>query len=321
VADNPHTGIRSIQIENFRGLESLSLDFIGPHNHPTQLVVIGGPNGSGKTTVLEACLIAAGYRGKLQGKQGKEAIRFGAADYRLAVVLQVGSDVRQAECDSESSTPALIPIVYFSSWRAPGLVGPIGITAGRRGRRPTDTERDRLWSIKQFFVNARAHELFPSPTPPGSQNRTRFETAISDLNRAWSLFYPKESFSVEPVADDPEAGFDVFLCTSEGNRLSVDLLSSGQIELFSFAGALVMEKMPQGLIVIDEPELHLDPQWHRQLLRALQILKPDAQILIGTHSPEVYESVRSYERHFLVPEDDPRVAAWRQDRVITGEVD
>ncbi len=315
------SGIRSITIENFRGIESLALDFVGPHDYPTQVVVLGGPNGCGKTTVLEACLIAAGYRGALQGKKGPEAVRIGASDYRLVVSLQVQSDVYTYHYDSGMKGIPRFPSVYFSSWRAPGLVGPIGITAGRSGRRPKDMESNRLWIIKQFFVNARAHELFPQPSQPARQARTRFEEAIRQLNGAWNLFYPKESFTVEAVADDPQAGFDVFLRTADGTRLSVDLLSSGQLELFSFAGALIMEDMQHGLIAIDEPELHLDPQWHRQLLRALQYLKPGAQIIAATHSPEVYESVRSFERHFLAPEDDPRVAAWRHQTPVEAEVD
>lgn len=315
-----HAGIREIKIEDFRGVESLHLSFVGPQDYPNQTVVLGGPNGTGKTSVLEACLVAAGYKGPLQGKRGKDAIRLGAKDYRLSISIQIQATTYSDEYSSRDHARPLVPIVYFSSWRSPGLVGPVGITAGKRGRRPDRNESSRLWNIKQFFVNARAHDLFPS-SKKDNLFGSRFETAINDLNHVWNLFYPQESFSVEPVADEPDEGFDVFLYTADGSRLSIDVLSSGQVELFSFAGALIMEEMPQGLIFIDEPELHLDPQWHRQLLRALQFLKPDSQLLVATHSPEIYESVRSFERHFLAPENDPRVAAWRQDRSIQGEID
>jgi predicted ATP-binding protein involved in virulence len=65
-----------------------------------------------------------------------------------------------------------------------------------------------------------------------------------------------------------------------------------------------------GIICIDEPELHLDPQWHALILQALRKLQPNSQFIVATHSPEVYESVLSFERHFLVPPEDPRAQAW-----------
>ncbi len=126
------------------------------------------------------------------------------------------------------------------------------------------------------------------------------------------MFYPGQWFTVEPVSDEPESGFDIFLNRPNQPKLAIDLLSSGQIELFTFAGDLITSKWAQGIIVIDEPELHLDPQWHRQVLKALQFLKPECQIIVATHSPEIYDSVLSFERHFLVPEDDPRAKVWEK---------
>ena len=59
-----------------------------------------------------------------------------------------------------------------------------------------------------------------------------------------------------------------------------------------------------------EPELHLDPQWHAPIVRVLMHLQPRAQFIVATHSPEIYDAAMSYERHFLVPEDDPHARAW-----------
>ena len=53
-------GIRSVKIENYRCIDKLELDFTDPQGHPSDIVVIGGPNGSGKTAVLEACILALG---------------------------------------------------------------------------------------------------------------------------------------------------------------------------------------------------------------------------------------------------------------------
>ncbi len=59
-ASPPQIALTSLKIRDFRGIEHLDLDFRGPDGLPNNLVVLAGPNGCGKTAVLEAALIAAG---------------------------------------------------------------------------------------------------------------------------------------------------------------------------------------------------------------------------------------------------------------------
>lgn len=303
-----HAGISEIVIRDFRGIEDLRLAFHQPSGYPTQVGVIGGPNGSGKTAVLEACLLAAGQEKLVVGKAGADAIRIGADDYTIEVTIQVQKQKRTWTAHANSRIPerSEVPFVYFSSWRAPQLVGSLGITAGKRGKRPSKSEQNRLLNVKQFLVNARAHEFFPKSSKPTT---SRFEAVSQNINHVWNLFFPGQSFLVEPVGDQPEDGFDVFLVRGD-MRLPIDVLSSGQLEIFMLAGGLALEEFQQGIILIDEPELHLDPQWHRTLLKALLYLKPDSQILVATHSAEIFDSVKSFERYFLVPESDPRAKGW-----------
>ena len=57
-AQIPTVAITSLSIRDFRGIEDLTLDFCGPDGNPNGLVVVAGPNGCGKTAVLEAALLA-----------------------------------------------------------------------------------------------------------------------------------------------------------------------------------------------------------------------------------------------------------------------
>ena len=59
-AQQPSVAITSLSIRDFRGIDRLELDFRGPDGHPNSLVVLAGPNGCGKTAVLEAALMLAG---------------------------------------------------------------------------------------------------------------------------------------------------------------------------------------------------------------------------------------------------------------------
>lgn len=316
--DSLHAGIREIRIENFRGIDCLDLSYVGPNDYPTQVVVLGGPNGCGKTAVLEACLMVTGHKRLVLGPSGSDAIRVGTDDYRIEATIQVQSQQTRVGCNSSGGGWEVVPCRYFSSWRAPSLVGSVGITVGEINFGPPPMEDERLQRIKQLLVNARAYELFPSGGSGDENTESRFSHTMDELNDVWQRFYPSQTFSVEAVKNDPTAGFDVFVTSGKQGRLPVDSLSSGQMELFVLAGTLILDKLEEGIVLIDEPELHLDPQWHRLLLRMLALLKPRSQVVVATHSPEVYDSVRSFERHFLVPSDDPRTESWHSDRISQG---
>jgi predicted ATP-binding protein involved in virulence len=47
----------------------------------------------------------------------------------------------------------------------------------------------------------------------------------------------------------------------------------------------------QGIVLIDELELHLHPQWQRTVVSALQATFPNIQFLLTTHSPQVLSEV------------------------------
>jgi energy-coupling factor transporter ATP-binding protein EcfA2 len=306
-------GIAEVLIRNFRGIEDLKLSFRQPNGEPTRVCVIAGPNGCGKTTVLEACLLAIEYPGIIRGARGPRAIRRSATDYEIVVEYfdEHSKTVRRghAMCDRRFNE-STIRSAYFSSWRSPKLAGSVGITLGSEGP-PKRTESSRIRNIKQSLVDLWALSIHShSLDAHSARAEMRFTRTMTAINEVWKSFFPNQHLSIEPVSDEPEEGFEIFAHIND-ERLPIDLLSSGQLEIFMFAGGLATEKFDHGIIVIDEPELHLDPQWHRVILRALLQLKPNCQFIVGTHSPEIFDSVMSFERHFLVPDDDPRANAWK----------
>jgi predicted ATPase len=311
----PSIGITSLSIRDFRGIDQLDLDFRGPDGQPNSLVVLAGPNGCGKTSVLEVALILSGGANLISGLHGKRAIRRGAVDYVITAEFQAGTQAfRRSESSHNTDRPFSdfpVPHWYFSSWRAPSLVGAIGPTVGRPGRRPARNDQNRLRNVKQFLVNAATVERFENPLP----QLGRYSAIIQEINNAWLEFYPEagQTFAVEIVspAEPGIGGFDVYLRTPNGPRLEVDLLSSGQLELFLFLSTLALNEDREGIIFIDEPELHLDPQWHRLILRSLMRLQPHAQLIVSTHSPEIYDAAGGYEPPIIVAEGDPRAHLWR----------
>jgi predicted ATP-dependent endonuclease of OLD family len=82
-----------------------------------------------------------------------------------------------------------------------------------------------------------------------------------------------------------------------------DALSSGQKEIISTLFLLWRYSNPhQGIILIDEPELHLNLELHRGFIKQLYKLAPQSQYLITTHSEGIFSSVDQEMRVLLTKE-------------------
>lgn len=93
-------------------------------------------------------------------------------------------------------------------------------------------------------------------------------------------------FRVNPVGD--------------GASFTFDGLSSGQKEIISTLFLIWYHTRNRPSVVfIDEPELHLNAQWHRGFVKDLISLAPQNQYIIATHSEDVMDSVGEDRRALL----------------------
>ena len=57
----------------------------------------------------------------------------------------------------------------------------------------------------------------------------------------------------------------------------------------------------EGIILIDEIELHLHPSWQIEIIPQLRDTFPNCQFIIITHSPLVLSSIRNFDNEKLIP--------------------
>lgn len=95
-----------------------------------------------------------------------------------------------------------------------------------------------------------------------------------------------------------------------GERITVNQLSDGEKCLMAMIGDLArrmavanpLRKNPlegEGVILVDEIDLHLHPKWQRMVIPKLVEVFPNCQFLISTHSPHVITHVQP-ENLFLL---------------------
>ena len=76
-------------------------------------------------------------------------------------------------------------------------------------------------------------------------------------------------------------------------------------ELFDWGDGQRAKDRP-GVILIDEIETHLHPQWQRRILNGIRTAFPTTQIIIATHSPFVVSSCKEARVHVFKVDDRGR---------------
>lgn len=300
--------IKSLSIDNFRGIKHLSLNFADEKGNGRDLAILAGVNGCGKTSILEAILVLLGRKELLPSRipQGKADIMAGSNDYEISAIFEFGGKEVNVVKTSGNGMPAeqlkafnqeaeKIPVEYFSSWRMPKLVGSVSVTIGKKGKRPVDSMENRLWRLKQYLVDLTARKSFIKSDEDREFTEKSLQDALKKLNRIWYLMYPKraETLAAEVAGADVSEGFDLFLSGRNRERIPADSLSSGEIELLTMLGRFIKDDFSDGIVLVDEPELHLHPSWHRIIVSALKEFLPNAQIIVATHSPLVLSDINA----------------------------
>lgn len=99
-------------------------------------------------------------------------------------------------------------------------------------------------------------------------------------------FFEKFEYDINLKCISPEDNIYQFYLLKDELEIEIDTISSGEREIINFIFGLFLEELNDGIIIIDEPELHLHPNWQKKLI---QILKEETenrniQILFVTHS-------------------------------------
>jgi predicted ATPase len=78
---------------------------------------------------------------------------------------------------------------------------------------------------------------------------------------------------------------------SGSKRIAFDDLSGGEREILFLLGQFDRLHLTKGILLIDEPELHLNPELIRKLVAAVGVNSSEGQIWMATHSFEAIETV------------------------------
>lgn len=290
--------IKEIQITGIGGIKDLHLTFNPRMN------ILCGPNSIGKTTVLESIATMFIFSSPLVKRNAS------CQEGEISAIIEAEGEQKEGKIlikDFEPTGGHSVHSLYEHGRKFLSLKIDRNISYSRLNAVPSDPEKDnaRIWEeslngvningFKGWFVNRylySAHEGTLS-----SQQISNFHLA----EKCISIINPSYKFSRIKGATN-----DIMINTPQG-EIFYEYLSSGFKSTLSILFSIIKEiefrfkehEMTagefDGVILIDEIDAHLHPEWQEKIRNVLVETFPRAQFIVTTHSPHVIQTAEPNE--------------------------
>ena len=309
--------LESIEIKNFKAIESITVKL-------SKVTILVGPNGGGKSSVLQAIHWAARAASYIPLRRTNEVISFDRLDYLPS------SDPLKTAHKSElssrrTSDPTLVAFNRRSISEGPPLVATVkiwaannraGISANIEGNAAVTPFKQRDEFITAYIPGlaglAENETILVKPIlrrqaasgdaggvlrnvifnlasrQPGESDDALARERLNQLNGLVQSVHPKValmvSFDEREDANIRASFTDEYL----GNDArSLEAAATGVLQVVQIFAYLILFR-PK-ILLIDEPDAHLHPDKQERLIEALEVAAEEfgAQIILTTHSPHI----------------------------------
>lgn len=233
--------------------------------------ILVGINGSGKTTLLDLM-----------------------SDY------YTGQKIRKGIAESVGGTVIDSPVTYIRSFDVPA-------------NSKKKTESILLQELKNVinqngegtsFFDYRMKMLnFPDEA---DRIRQRIDTFFQKVNSLFQetgkeiMIDPQNNSLVFHIKGSEEAilledGGELLLengdrMVTEGTYVRLEQLSSGEKQILLILTSVFLQEEKPNILLMDEPEISLHISWQDRLISLIRELNPNCQLIVTTHSPNIFAS-------------------------------
>lgn len=289
--------IEKIKFNNHKIFDNLEIDFKNKEGNVLNTIVIIGENGSGKTTLLK-CIYDSFSIDKLN------------YDYISENKIELKSTLYTTIVDI-SELP-MLPDSYFQKknlhFNEPKIV-----------YMPTEINFEKINKVDNTFkftpsfqniVDQNMTQGIPSLIATKinkeifrNRNKTIGEVIDSVCNNINDIFSIM-NLDVKLIGLSEDNETKPIFKNSLGKEFDITELSSGEKQLFLRALSLKFLEVNNSIILIDEPEISLHPQWQRKIINLYESIGENNQLIIATHSPHVIGNITSDKLRVMIRDNN-----------------
>jgi hypothetical protein len=315
-------------LKNIRIIDDMRLDFAPARQlpgqpKPGQWIVLLGENGSGKSSILRALALALTTYGVAvhahgdlptglvgsAGNVGACTVTCNGEEYRLTLT----KGEREVELKQEPNGASQRPLVFGYGCRRGSIFGGPRVADIERVTSDVDTLFNELVRIYPTFDWLKRQKLL------SLQETARMPIYERLMEGVASLLPDVEKLHI--------SGDDVWARAPKlGGEISVAALSDGYLTTIGWVVDLIARwferadelRIPldkdffenmTGVVLLDEPDLHLHPRWQLRVIQDVRRLFPGMTFVVTTHNPFTLFGARAEEIWLLERDASDRIVA------------
>lgn len=317
--------IERIELWNFKAIESLTLNFATPKAANESWMMLIGENGTGKSAILQAvALTLMGQRHndsleldasrfvRRNAKEGKGHVRVDLTGLDKPIEMKFDKKSKRFQVNPPD------PKILLLGYGATRLLPRNGSGADRR-------KNIRIQNLFDPFAPLNNAEKWLGNKRQVSEQRFhQISLALKDL-----LMLEEESVFTRK---NRKVQANLY-----GVRLDLQDLSDGYQSVLAMVIDIIIGisdkwtniQHSEGIVLIDELEVHLHPRWKMQIVESLRRTFPKMAFLVTTHDPLCLKGLQQEEIVLLQRDENDRISAMtspfdvedmRADQILTSDL-
>lgn len=271
--------IWKINIGNYKVFRDFEIDLTSK-DKSLDIVVLAGINGSGKSTLLDFIYKLICGNKSLSSENAKNKDR----------IIAKGKDIETGRLVQYNFANSLIsPYQSVLVLDDPSIVN--------------DCIVKYFPSNFSYFKSCRLSILDYIDKLIYEKDKKSSEVYEIVRNRLNTIF---EGFDLHVEFNLLDKERNVFFKNEKSQKIPISQLSGGEKELITKAFTLYISDVKDKIILIDEPESSLHPNWQNRILKIYEDFAKENnnQIIIATHSPHIIASAKKESLRLLVNRGD-----------------
>lgn len=305
--------IQKIEINNFKVIKSLTLEFPNTKTEEESWLVLLGENGTGKSTVLQAVALTLAGEDRANAL-GMDASKFVNRNTRskngyVKVYLEGIDNPLELHFNSNSTQ-------FTSSFHdSKVIVLAFGSTRLMGNNQPSGEKNNNVRNLRNLFDPfASLPDAEEWLSDPRQVKVEQFDQIAYELKKLLSL--PEDKLIYR--RKNKHGKYELFIKLNE-NRKGVQIreLSAGYQAIIVLALNIIREvlqtwsnfSIAEGIVLIDEIGVHLHPKWKLQIISTLRDIFPMMNFVITTHEPLCLRGINEGEVALMKTDEEGQIIA------------
>lgn len=282
--------LEKIKFNNHEVFNDLEIEFKDNNGKILDTIVVIGENGSGKTTLLKCIYDSFEIDERGYEEVGDDKVELTPALYTSTVKLEkdeVGMLSPKFPYGFEYDT-TYPKIVYMPTEINFEKINKVDNTLNFTPDFQNIVDQNMTQNIPSFIATKINKEIFKN------RNKTIGEVidkVCDDINSIFSIM----NLDIKLVGLSETSETKPIFRNGLGKEFDITGLSSGEKQLFLRALSLKFLEANNSIILIDEPEISLHPEWQSKIIDVYKSIGNNNQLIIATHSPHVIGNITSNE--------------------------